>query len=75
MISAGQPRIRIVTTRYTEIAMNHPIAATWKPVIMSTVLRWNRFADKIRFVAGIVITLVGAGVLLADVARLILSFD
>lgn len=55
--------------------MNHPIAATWKPVIMSTVLRWNRFADKIRFVAGIVITLVGAGVLLADVARLILSFD
>ncbi len=55
--------------------MNHPIAAAWKPVITSIALPGRRLADRIRFVAGIAITLGGAGVLLADIARLISSFD
>ena len=75
MISAGEPRMRIVTTKHTEIAVNHPIAATRKPAIASIALSRSRLADKIRFVAGIAISLVGAGVFLANMARLIPSFD
>lgn len=54
--------------------MNHLIAATRKPVITSIALPGRRFANKIRFVAGIAITLLGAGVLLSDLIALIPSF-
>jgi len=67
--------MRSVRTRYTEIAMNHPTAVTRKPTITSIALSDRRFADKIRFLAGIAITLAGAGVWLADMARFISSFD
>ena len=66
--------MRFVTTRHTEITMNHPIAATWKPVITSIALPGRRLADRIRFVAGIAITLGGAGVLLSDLIHLMPSF-
>ncbi len=46
--------------------MNHPIAATWKLQVTSIALPGGRLGNKIRFVAGVVITLGGAGVLLAD---------
>lgn len=54
--------------------MNHPTAATWKPVITSIALPGLRRAVNIRFVAGIAISLVGAGVLLSDLIPLIQSF-
>ena len=73
-MSAGQPRIGFVTTKHTEITMNHPIAATWKPAITSIAIPGRRFGDEIRFVAGIAITLFGAGVLLSDLIPLIRSF-
>lgn len=55
--------------------MNHPNAVTRKQTITGIALSARRFADKIRFVAGIAISLVGAGVLLADMARFISSVD
>ena len=63
-----------VTTRHTEININYPIAATRKTAITSIALPGRRLGDKIRFVAGIAITLVGAGVLLSDLIPLIRSF-
>jgi len=60
--------------RHTAIAMNHSIAAARKPMITSIALPGRRFADKSRFVAGIAITLLGAGVLLSDLIALIPSF-
>ena len=73
MISGLQPRMHFVTTRHPEITMNHPIAATWKPQVTSIALPGRRLGDKIRFVAGVVITLGGAGVLLSDMMHLIAS--
>ena len=66
--------MRFVTTKHTEITMNHSIAATWKPAITGIVLPGRRLGDKIRFVAGIAITLGGAGVLLSDLIHLMPSF-
>jgi len=63
--------MRFVTTKHTEITMNHPIAATWRPAIASIAIPGRRLADRIRFVAGIAITLGGAGVLLSDFIALI----
>ena len=63
--------MRSVRTRYTEIAMNHPNAVTRRPMITSFALCAHRFAGKVRFVAGIAISLVGAGAFLADQARFI----
>ena len=54
--------------------MNHSIAATWKPAITSIGLPGRRLGDKIRFVTGIAISLVGAGVLLSDLIPFIQSF-
>ncbi len=65
----------IVRTRHTETIMNYPIAASRIPTSASIVLTGRRLARKIRFVAGVAISLCGAGVLLADTARFILSFD
>ena len=53
--------------------MNHSIAATWKPAITSIALPGRRLGDKIRFVAGIAISVGGAGVLLSDMMHLIAS--
>ena len=65
--------MHFVTTRHTEITMNHSIAASWKPVITSTALPGRRLGDKIRFAAGLVISVGGAGVLLSDMMHLIAS--
>jgi len=65
--------MHFVTTRHTEIAMNHSIAASWKPAITSIALPGRRLGDKIRFVAGIAISVGGAGVLLSDMMHLIAS--
>jgi len=64
--------MRFVSTKHTEIAMNQPIAATWKPQITNIALPGRRLGDKLRFVAGLAINLAGAGVLLADISRFIL---
>jgi hypothetical protein len=53
--------------------MIHLNAATWKPVITSAYLPGRRLGGKIRFIAGITITLAGAGVLLSNMMPLIAS--
>ena len=58
----------IVTTTRTEIAMNHLIADSRKPLPTSSVLPGRRLLHEIRFVAGIAIG--GASVLLSDLIQL-----
>ena len=55
--------------------MNHPIAASRMPTTAGIALPGRRLAQKIRFVAGVVISSFGAAVLLADAARFIALVD
>ena len=66
--------MRIVRTRHSEIAMNHMIAASGKPMITGIAMPGLRFAHKARFAAGITINLGGAGLLLSDLNRVAPSF-
>lgn len=53
--------------------MNYPIAAYRKPASTSVAIPGRRLADKIRFIAGLAISVGGAGVLLSDMMHLIAS--
>ncbi len=53
--------------------MNYAIAAYWKPASTSVPIPARRLVDKIRFVAGLAISVGGAGVLLSDMMHLIAS--
>ena len=64
-----------VTTRHTEIAMNHLIAERSKPLITGSTIPGGRFARNARFVAGIAIALGGAGVLLSDLIHRVPSLS
>ena len=66
--------MRIVTTTHTEIAVSHPITATWRGLITGVALPGRRPADRIRSVASIEITSGGAGALLSNLILLIPEF-
>jgi hypothetical protein len=63
------PRVRIVATERREHAMNHAIDFHGRMPAMKRGLSSRRFADRLRFVAGVAVACAGAATLFADAVR------